>query len=99
MNHKIYAAPLQGYTDAIWRKAHAEVYGGIDIYFTPFLRVDKGTIRSRDLRQAMQGTVGGAKVVPQIIFGSVEEFSTLADILVNAGAERIDLNLGCPFPP
>lgn len=99
MDHKIYAAPLQGYTDAIWRKAQAEVYGGIDIYFTPFLRVDKGTVRSRDLRQAMQGTVGEAKVIPQIIFGSVEEFSTLSDILVNAGTERIDLNLGCPFPP
>ena len=27
---KIYAAPLQGYTESAWRNAHAEVFGGID---------------------------------------------------------------------
>lgn len=30
----IYAAPLQGYTTALWRRAHAGLCGGIDAYFT-----------------------------------------------------------------
>lgn len=47
---KIFAAPLQGYTDVPWRHFHAELYGGIDAYFTPFIRVERGEIRQRDLK-------------------------------------------------
>lgn len=36
---KIYAAPLQGYTEMAWRNAHDEVFGGIDAYYTPFVRM------------------------------------------------------------
>lgn len=36
----IHFAPLQGYTEAAYRNAHAAVFGGIDVYHTPFVRVD-----------------------------------------------------------
>lgn len=32
---KLYAAPLQGFTEAPWRNLHQEVFGGIDAYYTP----------------------------------------------------------------
>ena len=32
----IHFAPLQGYTDAFYRNAHAACFGGIDSYYTPF---------------------------------------------------------------
>lgn len=32
----IHFAPLQGYTDVIYRNAHAACFGGIDTYYTPF---------------------------------------------------------------
>ena len=38
----IHFAPLQGYTEAAYRNAHAAVFGGIDVYHTPFVRVDRG---------------------------------------------------------
>lgn len=38
----IYAAPLQGYTTALWRRAHAGLCGGIDAYFTSFVRIESG---------------------------------------------------------
>ena len=31
---KIFAAPLQGFTEATWRNIHSEVYGGVDSYVT-----------------------------------------------------------------
>ena len=34
---KLYAAPLQGFTEAPWRNLHQEVFGGIDAYYTPFV--------------------------------------------------------------
>lgn len=31
----IHLAPLQGYTEAAYRNAHAAVFGGVDVYHTP----------------------------------------------------------------
>lgn len=47
---KILFAPLQGYTTGIYRKAHAEFIGGVDAYYAPFLRVESGKPRAKDLR-------------------------------------------------
>lgn len=96
---KFLAAPLQGYTDSAWRRAHAEVLGPDgrpDAYYSPFLRIEKGAIRPRDLRDIADGPEG---TIPQIIFKDVDEFTQLTDTLFKAGHIRIDMNLGCPFPP
>lgn len=37
----IHFAPLQGYTDVFYRNAHAACFGGIDTYYTPFVRLEK----------------------------------------------------------
>ena len=47
---KILFAPLQGYTTGIYRKAHAEIFGGVDAYYAPFLRIENGKPRGKDLR-------------------------------------------------
>ena len=46
----IYAAPLQGFTEVAWRNAHAQCLGGVDAYYTPFVRLEKGEIRNKDRR-------------------------------------------------
>lgn len=94
---KIIAAPLQGYTEAPWRKFHAEVYGsGVDAYCAPFVRAERGEIRPRDLRDS---TAAPPSAIGQIICRDADEFRTLASALIAGGVSRIDLNLGCPFPP
>ena len=35
-------APLQGYTDSAYRRAHHECVGGVDEYYTPFVRIEGG---------------------------------------------------------
>ena len=45
---------MQGFTEAPFRHFHAGVYGAADCYFSPFLRVDHGAVRGRDLRTFMQ---------------------------------------------
>lgn len=92
----IIAAPLQGYTEAPWRRFHAEVYGsGVDKYCAPFVRAEHGAIRPRDLRDATAST----PVTAQIICRDAAEFRLLASALAEKGVREIDLNLGCPFPP
>ena len=50
---KLYAAPLQGFTEAPWRNLHQEVFGGIDAYYTPFVRMEKGEFRNKDVRRSL----------------------------------------------
>ena len=47
---KLYSAPLQGYTEAPWRNAHETAFGGVDAYYAPFMRIEKGDFRNKDLR-------------------------------------------------
>lgn len=96
---KIYAAPLQGYTEALWRCCHYEIFGGVDCYFTPFLRVEKGGVRQKDIRGLSTRLNTGVPVVPQAIFSCVDELRLITDVVRQCGYDRLDLNLGCPFPP
>ena len=107
---KILFAPLQGYTTGPYRKAHAEIFGGVDTYYAPFLRIENGLPREKDLRDLESlprekdlrdletDSHTNFKVVPQIIANSVHEFKTLADALLQKGFTEIDFNMGCPFP-
>lgn len=96
----IHFAPLQGYTESVYRKLHAEIFSGIDFYYTPFLRLEKNALRRRDALDL--GTPGDCResfcLVPQIIAANAEEFNRLVDFVCSKGFKRIDLNLGCPFP-
>ncbi|MDE6786799.1 MAG: tRNA-dihydrouridine synthase family protein [Muribaculaceae bacterium] len=99
---KLRVAPLQGLTEAAWRSEHFQLFGerqGDVEYFTPFIRVEKGEVRARDLRDYTSELNQGMKLTPQIIFRDVEEWRQLVDKLVEAGATQIDMNMGCPFPP
>jgi len=99
---KILFAPLQGYTTGIYRKAHAEIFGGVDAYYAPFLRIENGKPREKDLRDLneLEGNARerNAREIPQIIANSVDEFKILADALIAKGYTEIDFNMGCPFP-
>ncbi|MCQ2103697.1 MAG: tRNA-dihydrouridine synthase family protein [Fibrobacter sp.] len=49
----IHFAPLQGFTECAYRQAHF-LYAGAAAYYTPFLRVEKGAAREKDLRDLQQ---------------------------------------------
>lgn len=91
-------APLQGYTDCVYRKAHSEVAGGVAEYYTPFVRIEGGELRRKDLRDIDMARNEGVPTVPQVIARDGEEFARLCDAVETAGWRRIDLNMGCPFP-
>ena len=102
MNDKtplLYAAPLQGYTEAEWRHYHAAVAGGADAYYTPFLRIDKGAVRSKDMRDITSALNNGIRIIPQILIRDTEELRTLVDADASAGYREININMGCPFAP
>ncbi|MBR6620988.1 MAG: tRNA-dihydrouridine synthase family protein [Bacteroides sp.] len=98
MSMPIHFAPLQGYTDDAYRRIHHQLIGGICTYYTPFVRMEAGGVRSKDMRDIRPEFNEGVPVVPQIILKSMKEFEYLVGIVEEKGYTRIDLNLGCPFP-
>ena len=91
-------APLQGYTDSVYRRAHSVHAGGVTEYYTPFIRMEGGAPRRKDLRDIAADECTGVPTVPQVIAKNREEFARLCDTVEETGWNRIDLNLGCPFP-
>ena len=98
MDKKIYIAPVQGHTDAAWRHFHHKIYGGAPLYFTPFIRCERGEFRQHDLKDFTSPLNEGLELEPQVIFRDMEELDMLVGGLAGRGATRINLNMGCPFP-
>jgi len=88
-------APMQGQTDAIYRRLHQQAFGGVSAYYTPFIRLEKGALRKRDRRELLPEAKGEEVVIPQLMARDPQELRTL---LEQVSSRRIDLNLGCPFP-
>ncbi|MEF9923151.1 MAG: tRNA-dihydrouridine synthase family protein [Muribaculaceae bacterium] len=95
---KLFSAPLQGYTEATWRNIHNRIFGGIDTYYTPFMRVEKGLFRHKDVRDINPANNSVERLVPQIIGSNPQETKIMIDKLIELGHKQIDINLGCPFP-
>lgn len=95
---KIHFAPVQGHTDAPYRYFHNSIYGDSLLYYTPFIRWEKEGVRRRDIKDFTSPQNQDTKTIPQIIFRDEDELRHLVEAIKREGAERIDLNMGCPFP-
>lgn len=94
---RIDAAPLQGITTYIYRRAHAELFGGVDRYFMPFLSpAAEHLITDREYRDIAPEHNRGIDAVPQVMTRKAEDFLWAAGELAAMGYREINLNLGCP---
>lgn len=93
--YSIHLAPIQGVTDAVFRTLFSKYFGGVDAFYTPFIRIEHGDFRSRDMRDL----AASSDVVPQVLPGSADELRRMVDEVAGRGFRRVDINLGCPFPP
>lgn len=94
----IHFAPLQGYTEDCYRRAHHKLCGGIENYYTPFVRLEHHEIRGKDLRDVKPENNQGLPLVPQLIAKDADEVKALLSILKPFGYKHLDINMGCPFP-
>lgn len=94
----IYFAPLQGYTEDVYRLLHHELFGHVEAYYTPFVRLENGSPRSKDLRDIKPENNVDLPLVVQIIASSAAEVETLLSVVTPLGYKRVDINMGCPFP-
>ena len=70
---KHYAAPLEGMTNYMWRRIHAEIFGGADRYFTPFVSPNATCkFQTKELDELRHNA--GLPVVPQILTNNADYF-------------------------
>lgn len=94
----IHFAPLQGYTDAVYRRAHARIFGGIETYYSPFVRMEHGEIRRKDARDIEPDHNPGLHLIPQLIAPDADKLEHIMSLFIEKGYREADINLGCPFP-
>ena len=91
---KLYAAPMEGLTTYIWRRAQREVFGGVDKYFTPFLSPNGNlAFQQKELDEVSQGETD---TVPQLLTNRGDYFVWAARELYAMGIREVNFNLGCP---
>ena len=94
----IFFAPIQGYTEAAYRNAHATLFGGVDTYYTPFVRLEKGSIRNKDVREIEPGNNQVGHLIPQLLGNEIDKIETILALFIEKGYREVDINMGCPFP-
>ncbi|MCD4773644.1 MAG: tRNA-dihydrouridine synthase family protein [Bacteroidales bacterium] len=95
----LYLAPLQGYTNYIFRNVYSRFFDGIDIAVSPFVSlVDGKRIKLTHLKDVLPENNSGMMVIPQILGYRPEQFIIMANDLYKLGYESINWNLGCPVP-
>jgi len=95
----IYQAPFQGITDWIYRNLHNELFGGVDKYFTPYVKLENsGEVKKSSVKDVSAINQSVSLVVPQVLCNTAEELLFWIDYFVKEGYEEFNLNLGCPYP-
>ncbi|WP_300663643.1 tRNA-dihydrouridine synthase family protein [Fluviicola sp.] len=92
-------APLQTYTDYHFRNAHIAVFGGVDKFYAPYLKMNNdGTIKSAPKIDILPKNNPKIAVIPQLMACSAEEFFVMADYIDSLGYDEVNWNMGCPYP-
>ena len=94
---QIYFAPLEGLTDAIYRRVHHATFGGVDKYFMPFISPSASmSFTSRQQADIDPKENAGVRAVPQILCKDASLFLKMTKLLQAVGYTEVNLNLGCP---
>ena len=90
-------APLEGITDAVYRRTHAKYYPGAARYYTPFISPTMHHIFTpRELRELAPENNPGLELVPQMLGRNATDLLWAAEELAGMGYREMNLNLGCP---
>jgi tRNA-dihydrouridine synthase len=75
------------------------MWGGIEYYYTPFVRIEKGDFRHKDINDIATENNSNTPVVPQMLPHDGDELARITELFLSKGYNKADINMGCPFPP
>lgn len=93
----IRSAPLESLTDAVFRRVHHQLFGGVEKYYIPFVSpTSHHCFSPRERRDIAPENNEGVPVVPQIMTRYPEHFLWAAQEMQARGYDEVNLNIGCP---
>ncbi len=99
MNITLLSSPLQGFTDFRFRNAFHKHFGGIDTFYSPYIKLNgKLVVKGSYERDILPENNTTLEVIPQIITNDAEEFLFVAKYVQQFGYKELNWNLGCPYP-
>ena len=99
MDYTLLSSPLQGFTDFRFRNAQNKLFGGIDTFYSPYIRLNGKMVVKRSYeRDLLPENNLGLEVIPQVITNDADEFLFVANNVRELGYKELNWNLGCPYP-
>ncbi len=96
---KVLFAPLQGFTDSIYRRLHNKYFGGVDKYYAPYLRFEPNKEPKKSaISELLPENNKGLYLVPQLLGKDVDLFLYHINRLDSQGYKSVNWNLACPYP-
>ncbi|MEO0322340.1 MAG: tRNA-dihydrouridine synthase family protein [Myxococcota bacterium] len=96
LQHPTVLAPMEGVTDPAFRALIA-AKGGLGLLTTEFVRVSRAPLSPEVMRRAVV-KVPGVPLSVQVMGNEAHKMAEAATHVAAAGADAVDLNLGCPMP-
>ncbi len=96
LRHPTVLAPMEGVTDPPFR-ALVAAKGGLGLLTTEFVRVSRAPLSPEVMRRAVV-KVPGVPLSVQVMGNEAPKMAEAATHVAAAGADAVDLNLGCPMP-
>ena len=94
---RYYYAPLEGITDATFRRLHHKYFPGVDRYFMPFISPTiHRCLTAREARELPKADSVGFAAVPQLLGKNVEDMLWALEVCKDLGYDEVNINLGCP---
>lgn len=94
---KYYLAPMEGITGYIYRNAYNDIFGDIDVFYTPFISTNYNRkMISKEINDILPEHNKNVKVIPQILSNNSGDFVATARQIKEFGYKEVNLNLGCP---
>lgn len=94
---KLYLAPLEGITTYTYRNTHAEMFGGADAYFAPFINPsDQEKVSRKGMRDILPEKNKVADLKVQVLTSNAESFLKFCDKIKPLGYREVNINIGCP---
>jgi tRNA-dihydrouridine synthase len=99
MHPTLLSSPLQGFTDFRFRNAFHAHFGGIDTFYSPYIRLNgKLNIRGAYERDILLENNNTLTVIPQVMTNDADEFIFVVKYIQQFGYKELNWNLGCPYP-
>ena len=91
MSIKIYSSPLQGFTDFRFRLAFQKYFGGVDVFYAPYIRLkQKQEIKASYQRDLNPQNNEGVPLIPQVMCNSAEDFLFVAQYVQGLGYKELN---------